>query len=106
MHMGEILEELPLHYCAFSSCFRREAGAAGRDTRGMFRVHQFDKVEMFSFTTPEASRAEHRMLVGHQERILQALEIPYRVVDIAVGDLGASAARKFDCEAWMPGQGR
>src|SRR6185295_19573450 len=108
MHMDEILDagDLPLRYAGFSTCFRREAGAAGRDTRGIFRVHQFDKVEMFSFTTPEASRDEHRMLVGLQERILQALEIPYRVVDIAVGDLGASAARKFDCEAWMPGQGR
>jgi seryl-tRNA synthetase len=108
LHMDEIVDagDLPLRYAGFSTCFRREAGAAGRDTRGIFRVHQFDKVEMFSFTTPEASRDEHRMLVGLQERILQALEIPYRVVDIAVGDLGASAARKFDCEAWMPGQGR
>ena len=108
MRMDEILDagELPLRYAGVSTCFRREAGAAGRDTRGIFRVHQFDKVEMFSFTTPEASRDEHRLLVSLQERILQSLDIPYRVVDIAVGDLGASAARKLDCEAWMPGQGR
>src|SRR5204862_1487643 len=89
-----------------STCFRREAGAAGKDTRGIFRVHQFDKVEMFSFVSPEQSAAEHERLLAIQERILQALELPYRVVDIAAGDLGASAARKFDCEAWIPSQGR
>src|SRR5690242_11414605 len=91
LHADEILaaEALPLRYCAFSTCFRREAGAAGRDTRGIFRVHQFDKVEMFSFVEPEASREEHERLLAIQERILGALEIPYRVVDVAVGDLGA-----------------
>jgi seryl-tRNA synthetase len=108
LHAGEILagEDLPRRYAGFSTCFRRESGAAGRDTRGIFRVHQFDKVEMFSFVRPEDSAAEHERLLGIQERILQALELPYRVVDIAVGDLGASAARKFDCEAWMPSQSR
>jgi seryl-tRNA synthetase len=107
-HADEILEAeaLPRRYAGVSTCFRREAGAAGRDTRGIFRVHQFDKVEMFSFTAPDASREEHERLVGLQEAILGALDIPYRVVDIAVGDLGASAARKFDCEAWLPSQGR
>ena len=108
LHAGEILDEqrLPLRYAGFSPCFRREAGAAGRDTRGMFRVHQFEKVEMFSFVRPEDSGAEHERLLALEEEILQALEIPYRVVDIAVGDLGASAARKYDCEAWLPGQQR
>jgi seryl-tRNA synthetase len=106
LHAGEILEELPRRYAGFSSCFRREAGAAGKDTRGIFRVHQFDKVEMFSFVAPEESPAEHERLLAIEEEILQELEIPYRVVDIAVDDLGASAARKFDCEAWMPGQAR
>ncbi len=108
LHQDEILDEasLPLRYAGISSCFRREAGAAGRDTRGIFRVHQFDKVEMFSFTTPEESAAEHLRILGIEESILQQLGIPYRVVDVAVGDLGASAARKFDCEAWMPGQER
>lgn len=107
-HQDEILdiESLPLRYAGVSSCFRREAGAAGKDTRGMLRVHQFDKVEMFSFCHPDNSAQEHQVILAMQERILQALEIPYRVVDIAVGDLGASAARKFDCEAWMPGQGK
>jgi seryl-tRNA synthetase len=89
-----------------SSCFRREAGAAGKDTRGIFRVHQFDKVEMFSFVAPDESFAEHERLLAIEEEILTELGIPYRVVDIAIGDLGASAARKFDCEAWLPGQGR
>jgi seryl-tRNA synthetase len=108
LHQDEIIpeEDLPLRYAGVSSCFRREAGAAGRDTRGIFRVHQFDKVEMFSFTTPEQSDDEHQRILGIEERILRDLGIPYRVVDIAVGDLGASAARKFDCEAWMPGQER
>ena len=107
LHGDQILAEddLPLRYGGISTCFRREAGAAGRDTRGIFRVHQFDKVEMFSFVLPEDSPAEHLRILDVQERILRACEVPYRVVDIAVGDLGASAARKFDCEAWMPGQG-
>ena len=108
LHQDEILQfdDLPLRYAGISTCFRREAGAAGRDTRGIFRVHQFDKVEMFSFVTPDESDAEHQRILGIEERILQDLQIPYRVVDVAVGDLGASAARKFDCEAWMPGQAR
>ncbi len=108
LHAGEILDaaELPLRYCAFSTCFRREAGAAGRDTRGIFRVHQFDKVEMFSFVEPDASRDEHERLLAIEERILGELELPYRVVNVAVGDLGAPAAKKYDCEAWIPSQGR
>jgi seryl-tRNA synthetase len=108
LHMGEILsaDEVPRRYAGFSTCFRREAGAAGKDTRGIFRVHQFDKVEMFSFVEPDASPGEHGRLLALQERILQALEIPYRVVDIAAGDLGAAAARKFDCEGWIPSQDR
>jgi seryl-tRNA synthetase len=108
LHANEILDaaELPLRYCAFSTCFRREAGAAGRDTRGIFRVHQFDKVEMFSFVEPGASSEEHERLLAIEERILGELEIPYRVVNVAVGDLGAPAAKKYDCEAWIPSQGR
>jgi seryl-tRNA synthetase len=106
LHAGEILEELPRRYAGFSSCFRREAGAAGKDTRGIFRVHQFDKVEMFSFVAPEESRDEHERLLAIEEEILQELEVPYRVVNIHVGDLGASAAKKYDCEAWLPGQER
>jgi seryl-tRNA synthetase len=108
LHAGEILDTdtLPRRYAGFSSCFRREAGAAGKDTRGVFRVHQFDKVEMFSFVEPAASRDEHDFLLAREEEILQALNIPYRVVNIAVDDLGASAAKKYDCEAWLPGQGR
>jgi seryl-tRNA synthetase len=108
LHAGEIMAagELPRRYAGFSTCFRREAGAAGKDTRGIFRVHQFDKVEMFSFVRPEDSKAEHERLLAIEERILQALELPYRVVDIAAGDLGASATRKFDCEAWIPSQER
>jgi seryl-tRNA synthetase len=106
LHAGEILEGLPVRYAGFSSCFRREAGAAGKDTRGIFRVHQFDKVEMFSFVEPDASRDEHERLLAIEEEILRELEIPYRVVNIGVGDLGASAAKKYDCEAWLPGQGR
>ena len=106
LHGDQIVAEadLPLRYGGFSTCFRREAGAAGRDTRGIFRVHQFDKVEMFSFVLPEDSPAEHMRILSVQEAILQAIEVPYRVIDIAAGELGASAARKFDCEAWMPGQ--
>ena len=108
LHRHEILaaEQLPLRYAGFSTCFRREAGAAGKDTRGIFRVHQFDKVEMFSFVAPEDAVGEHERLLGIEESILQDLEIPYRVVAIAVDDLGASAAKKYDCEAWLPGQGR
>jgi seryl-tRNA synthetase len=108
LHADEVLDAaaLPRRYAGFSPCFRREAGAAGRDTRGIFRVHQFDKVEMLSFVEPAASGAEHERLLGVEEEILAALGIPYRVVDIAVDDLGASAARKFDCEAWLPSQER
>jgi seryl-tRNA synthetase len=108
LHAGEILdaEALPLRYAGFSSCFRREAGAAGKDTRGIFRVHQFDKVEMFVFATAEQSTAEHERILAIEESLLGELEIPYRVVNIAVADLGASAAKKYDCEAWLPGQGR
>ena len=106
MHAGEVLdaEALPLRYAGFSPCFRREAGTAGRDTRGIFRVHQFDKVEMFSFVHPDESAAEHERLLAIEEEILTELEIPYRVVNIAVDDLGPSAAKKYDCEAWLPSQ--
>jgi seryl-tRNA synthetase len=108
LHAGAMLDadDLPIRYAGFSSCFRREAGAAGRDTRGIFRVHQFDKVEMFSFVEPDQARDEHERILSIEESILSALELPYRVVDVAVGDLGGSAARKFDCEAWIPSQGR
>jgi seryl-tRNA synthetase len=108
LHADEILaaDEPPVHYAGFSTCFRREAGAAGKDTRGIFRVHQFDKVEMFSFVAPEDSGDEHERLLAIEEEILQELEIPYRVVSIAIDDLGASAAKKYDCEGWLPGQGR
>ena len=105
LHAGQILEEpaLPLRYAGFSTCFRREAGAAGKDTRGMFRVHQFDKVEMFTFVRPEDSVAEHDRLLAIEEEIFQALEVPYRVVNIGVAELGNSAAKKYDVEAWLPG---
>jgi seryl-tRNA synthetase len=108
LHADQILDaaSLPLRYCGFSTCFRREAGAAGRDTRGIFRVHQFDKVEMFSFVEPARSAAEHERLLAIEERILGELEISYRVVNVAAGDLGAPAAKKYDCEAWIPSQGR
>jgi seryl-tRNA synthetase len=108
IHAGQILDgaDLPLRYAGFSSCFRREAGAAGKDTRGLFRVHQFDKVEMFAFVEPPESEAEHERILDIQEQILGALEIPYRVVNIAAWDLGASAAKKYDLEAWLPGQER
>ena len=106
-HMDEILEgDLPLRYAAFSPCFRREAGSHGKDTRGIFRVHWFDKVEMFSFCPVDEAVAEHERLLGFEEEFLQLLEIPYRVIDVATGDLGSSAARKFDCEAWVPSQER
>ena len=108
LHADDVLEagQLPLRYAGFSSCFRREAGAAGKDTRGIFRVHQFDKVEMFSFVRPEESGQEHELLLSIEEEIFQALEVPYRVVNIAAWDLGASAAKKYDIEAWLPGQER
>jgi seryl-tRNA synthetase len=108
LHAGEILAagDLPRRYAGLSSCFRREAGAAGKDTRGIFRVHQFDKVEMFSFVEPERSRDEHEHMLAIEEEIFQALEVPYRVVNIAVNDLGSSAAKKYDLEAWLPGQQR
>jgi seryl-tRNA synthetase len=108
LHMGEILaaDELPLRYAGYSTCFRREAGAAGKDTRGMFRVHQFDKVEMFSFVRPEDSPEEHEHLLAVEEELVQELGIPYRVVNVAAGDLGLSASKKYDIEAWFPGQQR
>jgi seryl-tRNA synthetase len=106
MHMGEILEELPLRYCAFSSCFRRESGAAGRDTRGMFRVHQFQKVEMVSYVTPESSWDEHERLLAIEESLVRELELPYRLVNTAAGDLSAAAAKRYDIEAWFPSQQR
>ena len=106
LHGDEILEfdSLPLRYAGFSTCFRREAGTYGKDTTGIFRVHQFDKVEMFSFCDPEKSKEEHEYLLTVEEEILNDLEIPYRVVDVCSGDLGASAAKKYDIEAWMPSQ--
>jgi seryl-tRNA synthetase len=105
-HADEILDEgdLPLRYAGFSTCFRRESGTYGKDTAGIFRVHQFDKVEMFVFTTPDESPAEHDHLLGVEEKLIGELDIPYRVVNVAAGDLGASAAKKFDIEAWFPGQ--
>jgi seryl-tRNA synthetase len=108
LHREEILaaDDLPRRYAGFSTCFRREAGAAGKDTRGIFRVHQFDKVEMFSFVLPEEAAAEHERLLAIEESIMQDLAIPYRVVAIAVDDLGPSAAKKYDLEAWLPGQER
>jgi seryl-tRNA synthetase len=105
-HGGEELDGLPLRYVAFSTCFRREAGAAGKDTRGMFRVHQFDKVEMFVYCEPERSRDEHERLLAIEEELVQELGLPYRVLNMAAGDLGASAAKKYDIEAWFPGQSR
>ena len=106
MHAGEILEEkdLPKRYVAFSTCFRREAGSYGKDTKGILRVHQFDKVEMFSICKPEDSLKEHKLLLSLEEELMQKLKIPYRVIDICTGDLGDPAAAKFDIEAWMPGQ--
>jgi seryl-tRNA synthetase len=104
--MGEILEELPLRYCAYSSCFRRESGAAGRDTRGMFRVHQFQKVEMVAYTLPGDSWDEHERLLALEESIVQSLELPYRVVNTAAGDLSSAAAKRYDIEAWFPSQER
>ncbi|WP_055620997.1 serine--tRNA ligase [Streptomyces sp. JHA19] len=107
-HRDEILDadQLPLRYAGFSPCFRREAGSHGKDTRGIFRVHQFDKVEMFSFVDPADSQAEHQRLLEWEKQWLTSLELPFRVIDVASGDLGSSAARKFDCEAWIPTQGK
>ena len=108
LHMGEIIpaEELPLRYAGFSTNFRREAGAAGKDTRGMFRVHQFNKVEMFVYTLPDVSWAEHERMLEFEEEFLRKLELPYRVVNVAAGDLGTPAAKKYDIEAWFPSQER
>jgi seryl-tRNA synthetase len=108
MHGDEIFDpdELPLRYAGFSTCFRVEAGTYGKDTRGMFRVHQFDKVEMFSFVLPDRSQEEHEYLLEREEELVRDLEIPYRVVNVAAGDLGSSAAKKYDIEAWFPGQNR
>jgi seryl-tRNA synthetase len=106
-HANEILQlDEPLRYAGWSSCYRREAGSYGKDTRGIIRVHQFDKVEMFSYCRPEEAAAEHQRLLAWEEEMLAKVEIPYRVIDVAAGDLGSSAARKFDCEAWVPSQGR
>jgi seryl-tRNA synthetase len=108
LHAGEVLDgaALPLRYAGLSSCFRREAGAAGKDTRGIFRVHQFDKLEMFAFVEPDDAAAEHERLLALEEGFLQALDLPYRVVNIGADDLGTSAAKKYDCEAWLPSQQR
>ena len=103
-HMDEILDQLPLRYAGYSSCFRREAGTYGKDTRGIIRVHQFDKVEMFTFCKPEDAKADHLRLLQWEKDFMNAMEIPYRVIDVASGDLGASAIRKFDIEAWIPTQ--
>jgi seryl-tRNA synthetase len=106
LHMDEILaaDELPIRYAGVSSCFRREAGSAGKDTRGIIRVHQFDKVEMFSFVEPDTSADEHDFILAREEELIAALELPYRVVNIAAGDLGPSASKKYDIEVWLPGQ--
>jgi seryl-tRNA synthetase len=106
MHMDEILDVLPIHYCAFSSCFRRESGAAGRDTRGMFRVHQFQKVEMVVYTEPGQSWDEHERMLAIEESLMQELGIPYRVVHTAAGDLSTAAAKRYDIEGWFPSQDR
>lgn len=107
-HMDEIVDaaKLPLRYAGFSPCFRREAGTYGKDTRGIFRVHQFDKVEMFSYVAPQDAQAEHQRLLDWEKQWLTGLELPFQVIDVATGDLGASASRKFDCEAWIPTQGK
>jgi len=105
-HSGEVLDELPRRYAGFSSCFRREAGSYGKDTRGIIRVHQFEKVEMFAYVDPADAVTEHERLLEHEKAFLTALELPFRVIDVAAGDLGSSAARKYDCEAWLPSQER
>ena len=106
MHMNEIFseKELPLRYVGFSSCFRREAGSYGKDTKGILRVHQFDKIEMFSFARPEDSKKEHEFLLAMEEKLMKSLNIPYRVLQMCTGDLGVQAANKYDIEAWLPGQ--
>jgi seryl-tRNA synthetase len=108
MHCDEVLDEkdLPLRYAAFSTCFRREAGAYGKDTKGILRVHQFDKIEMFSFCHPEKSKEEHKLLLKTEEKLMQALQIPYHVLNICTGDLGDPAAAKYDIEAWIPMENR
>ena len=106
MHMTEILEELPIYYAGFSTCFRRESGAAGKDTKGLFRVHQFNKVELFVYCEPERSGEEHERILAIEEELVQALGLPYRVVNVAAGDLGAPATKKYDIEAWFPSQQR
>jgi seryl-tRNA synthetase len=108
LHQGELLDPatMPSRYVGYSSCFRREAGAHGKDTRGIFRVHQFDKVEMFSFTEPDASWDEHEFLLSCEEELIRGLDLPYRVANVCTGELGASAAKKYDVEVWLPGQGR
>jgi seryl-tRNA synthetase len=108
LHVDEIIEEkdLPIRYCGFSPCFRTEAGSHGRDTKGFFRVHQFNKVEQFVFSTPEQSAKEHELLINNAEEIFKKLGIPHRVVNICTGDLGWVAAKKYDIEAWFPGQGK
>jgi seryl-tRNA synthetase len=108
LHMNEVLDpaSLPIRYAGYSSCFRREAGSYGKDTRGIIRVHQFDKVEMFVYTRPEDAAAEHLRLLEQEKAFLSALELPFRVIDVAAGDLGSSAARKYDCEVWLPSQKR
>jgi len=105
-HSGEVLDALPLRYAGFSSCFRREAGSHGKDTRGIIRVHQFDKVELFSYVAPADAAAEHQRLLDLEKAFLTSLELTFRVIDVAAGDLGSSAARKYDCEAWLPSQER
>ncbi len=107
-HMDEVIDadRLPLRYAGWSTCFRKEAGSYGKDTRGILRVHQFDKIEMFSFVDPSDAAAEHQRLLGWEREMLAKVELPYRIIDVAAGDLGGSAARKYDCEAWVPTQGR
>jgi seryl-tRNA synthetase len=107
-HMDEVIDadRLPLRYAGWSTCFRKEAGSYGKDTRGILRVHQFDKIEMFSYVVPEDAAAEHQRLLGWEREMLAKVELPYRIIDVAAGDLGGSAARKYDCEAWVPTQGR
>jgi seryl-tRNA synthetase len=107
-HMDEVIDadQLPLRYAGWSTCFRREAGSYGKDTKGIIRVHQFDKIEMFSYCHPDDAQAEHRRLLSWEKEMLAKVEVPYRVIDVAAGDLGLSATRKFDCEAWVPTQGR
>jgi len=107
LHADEIIDpEQPIRYAGWSTCYRREAGSHGKDTRGILRVHQFNKLEMFSYCHPDGAEQEHERLLGWQEQMLQACELPYRVIDVAAGDLGSSAAKKYDVEAWVPTQGK